>query len=80
MDLVGPLPTAQGNYKFVAVVVDCFTKWVEVKAPANITAAMIQLLAKHNLQIRSSKRTDCRHWETIRLLFFQRILQDFGHS
>jgi hypothetical protein len=26
MDLVGPLPTAQGNCRFVAVVVDYFTK------------------------------------------------------
>jgi ribonuclease HI len=29
MDLVGPLPTAQGNCRFAAVVVDYFTKWVE---------------------------------------------------
>jgi hypothetical protein len=31
MDLVGPLPTAQGNCKFAAVAVDYFTKWVEEK-------------------------------------------------
>jgi hypothetical protein len=42
MDLVGPLPTAQGNCKFVVVVVDYFTKWVEAKALANITAPTIQ--------------------------------------
>jgi hypothetical protein len=36
IDLVGPLPTAQGNCKFVAVAVDYFTKWVEAKALANI--------------------------------------------
>jgi hypothetical protein len=42
MDLVGPLPTAQGNYKFIAVAVDYFTKWVEAKALANITAPAIQ--------------------------------------
>jgi hypothetical protein len=42
MDLVGPLPTAQGNYKFAAVAVDYFTKWVEAKALANITAPTIQ--------------------------------------
>jgi hypothetical protein len=34
MDLVGPLPTAQGNCKFAAVVIDYFTKWVEAKALA----------------------------------------------
>jgi hypothetical protein len=42
MDLVGPLPTAQGNCKFAAVVVDYFTKWVEAKALVNITAPTIQ--------------------------------------
>jgi hypothetical protein len=41
MDLVGPLPTAQGNYQFAAVAVDYFTKWVEAKPLANITAATI---------------------------------------
>jgi hypothetical protein len=29
MDLVGPLPKAQGNCRFAAVAVDYFTKWVE---------------------------------------------------
>jgi hypothetical protein len=42
MDLVGPLPTTQGNFKFVAVAVDYFTKWVEAKALANVTAPTIQ--------------------------------------
>jgi hypothetical protein len=37
MDLVGPLPTAQGNCKFTTVAVDHFTKWVEAKALVNIT-------------------------------------------
>jgi hypothetical protein len=42
MDLVGPLPTAQGKCKFVAAVVNYFTKWVEAKALANITTPTIQ--------------------------------------
>jgi transposase InsO family protein len=42
MDLVGPLPTTQGNCKFAAVAVDYFTKWVEAKVLANITAPTIQ--------------------------------------
>jgi hypothetical protein len=41
MDLVGPLPTTQGNCKFAVVAVDYFTKWVEAKALANITAPTI---------------------------------------
>jgi hypothetical protein len=42
MDLIGPLPTAQGNCKFTAMAMDYFTKWVEAKALANITAPTIQ--------------------------------------
>jgi IS30 family transposase len=42
MDLIGPLPIAQGNCKFTVVVMDYFTKWVEAKALANITAPTIQ--------------------------------------
>jgi hypothetical protein len=42
MDLVGPLPAAQGNCRFAAVVVDYFTKWVEEKPLANIKAPTIQ--------------------------------------
>jgi transposase InsO family protein len=37
MDLVGPLPTAQGNYKYVVVVVGYFTKWTEAKPLIHIT-------------------------------------------
>jgi hypothetical protein len=42
MDLVGPLPMAEGNCRFAAVNVDYFTKWVEVKPLANIKASTIQ--------------------------------------
>jgi hypothetical protein len=40
--LVEPLSTTQGNCKFVVVAVDYFTKWVEAKALANITAPTVQ--------------------------------------
>jgi transposase InsO family protein len=52
MDLVGPLPTAQGNCKFAAVAVDYFTKWVEAKALANITAPIIQKFFWQNIVYR----------------------------
>jgi hypothetical protein len=48
MDLVGPLLTAQGNYKFT-VAVDYFTKWVEAKALVNITASTIQKFFWQNI-------------------------------
>ncbi|KAK4397223.1 Gag-Pol polyprotein [Sesamum angolense] len=37
IDLVGPLPQATGQRKFLIVVVDYFTKWVEAEPLANIS-------------------------------------------
>jgi hypothetical protein len=31
MDIVGLLPTAQGNFKFAVVAVEYFTKWIEAR-------------------------------------------------
>jgi hypothetical protein len=39
IDIVRPLTIAQGNYKFVVVVVEYFTKWIVVKPLVNIEAA-----------------------------------------
>jgi hypothetical protein len=59
MDLVGPLPTAQGNCKFAAEAVDYFTKWVnESIGEYHDTSNLEILLGKHSLQIRGSKKTD----------------------
>jgi hypothetical protein len=52
MDLVGLLPTAQGNCKFAVVAVDYFTKWVDAKALANITAPTIQKFFWQNIVCR----------------------------
>jgi transposase InsO family protein len=49
MDLVGPLPTAQGNCRFAVVAVDYFTKWVEAKPLANIKAPTIQKFLRQNI-------------------------------
>jgi transposase InsO family protein len=49
MDLVGPPPAAQGNYRFAAVAVDYFTKWVEAKPLANIKAPTIQKFFWQNI-------------------------------
>jgi hypothetical protein len=42
MDIVGPLPTAQGNFKFAMVAVKYFTKWIEARPVATITSATIR--------------------------------------
>jgi hypothetical protein len=49
MDLVGPLPTAQGNCRFAAVAVEYFTKWIEAKPLANIKAPTIQKFFWQNI-------------------------------
>jgi hypothetical protein len=42
LDIVGPLPTAQGNLKFTFVVVEYFTKWIEARAVCTITSKTAQ--------------------------------------
>jgi hypothetical protein len=42
MDIVGPLPTTQGNFMFVVVTVEYFTKWIEARPVATITLATIR--------------------------------------
>jgi hypothetical protein len=39
IDIMGPLTTAQGNYKYAVVVVEYFTKRIEVKPLVNIVTA-----------------------------------------
>jgi hypothetical protein len=42
LDLLGPLPPAQGNIKYVVVAVEYFSKWIEAKPLATITSATVQ--------------------------------------
>jgi transposase InsO family protein len=42
LDLLGPLPPAQGNLKYVVVAVEYFSKWIEAKPLATITSATVQ--------------------------------------
>jgi transposase InsO family protein len=39
LDLVGPFKKAKGGFTHIFVVVDKFTKWIEVKPVTSITAA-----------------------------------------
>ena len=49
IDLVGPLPTSQGNYKYAAVAVEYFTKWIEAKPLINITLETIRKFFWQNI-------------------------------
>jgi hypothetical protein len=49
LDLLGPLPPAQGNLKYVVVAVEYFSKWIEAKPLATITSATIQKFFWQNI-------------------------------
>ena len=49
MDLVGPLPTAQGNYKYAVVAMEYFTKWIEAKPLVNITSDAVRKFFGQNI-------------------------------
>jgi hypothetical protein len=53
IDIVGPLTTAQGNYKYIVVAVEYFTKWIEAKPLVNIVALRLKrfFLAKYNMPL-----------------------------
>jgi len=42
VDILGPFTPGKGQVKFLIVVIDYFTKWVEAKSLATITAQQIQ--------------------------------------
>ena len=52
IDIVGPLPTAPGNYKYATVAVEYFSKWIEAKVLRGITAAAMQKFFWQNIVCR----------------------------
>jgi ribonuclease HI len=52
LDIVRPLPTAQGNLKFTFVTVEYFTKWIEARAVSTITSKTAQNLFWQNIVCR----------------------------
>ena len=51
-DIVSPLPQGKGQVKFLLVVIDYFTKWVEAEALATITESRIQSFVWKNIVCR----------------------------
>jgi hypothetical protein len=51
-DLLGPLPPAQGNLKYVVVAVEYFSKWIEAKPLATLTSATVQKFFWQNIVCR----------------------------
>jgi hypothetical protein len=49
LDLLGPLPPAQGNLRYVVVTVEYFSKWIEAKPLATITLATVQSFFWQNI-------------------------------
>jgi hypothetical protein len=49
MDLLGPLPPARGNLRYVVVAVEYFSKWIEVKPLATVTSATVQKFYYQNI-------------------------------
>jgi hypothetical protein len=52
LDLLGPLPSAQGNLKYVVIAVEYFSNWIEVKPLATITLAIVQKFFWQNIVCR----------------------------
>jgi hypothetical protein len=49
IDIVGPLPASQGNYKYALMAVEYFTKWIESKPITNITSATMKKFFWQNI-------------------------------
>jgi hypothetical protein len=49
LDLLGPLPPAQDNLKYVVVAVEYFSKWIEAKPLATITSVTVQKFFWQNI-------------------------------
>jgi hypothetical protein len=52
LDLLGPLPPAQGNLRYVVVAVEYFSKWIEAKSLATITSVTVQKFFWQNIVCR----------------------------
>ncbi|XP_076897774.1 uncharacterized protein LOC143551158 [Bidens hawaiensis] len=68
IDIMGPFPEAPGRVKFLIVAFDYFTKWVEAKLVASITASSVNKFFESSLSVALSFR---KHWSAIMKLSLQ---------
>ena len=52
IDIMGPLPQGKRQVKFLLVIIDYFTKWVEAEAQATITEAKVWSFVWKNIMCR----------------------------
>nr|GEY44923.1 reverse transcriptase domain-containing protein [Tanacetum cinerariifolium] len=52
IDIAGPFPEEPGKVKFLIVVMDYFTKWIEAKSVATITGSQVKKLMWDNIMCR----------------------------
>jgi hypothetical protein len=72
---VGPLTTAQGNYKYIVVTVEYFIKWIEVKPLVNIATMGLKRFFWQNIichfkvprkiTVDNAKQFDCHIFKDI---------------
>ena len=59
-DLAGPLPTTKGtNYRFIMVMIEHFSKWIELVALQQKTARCTAVAFKENVLSRSGAPAEC---------------------
>jgi hypothetical protein len=49
INIVGPLTTAQGNYKYAVVAIEYFTKWIEAKPLVTIATVGLRRFFLQNI-------------------------------
>jgi hypothetical protein len=60
LDLLGPLPSAQGNLRYVVVAIEYFSKWIgEAFGHNNCGHSPKKFLAKHCLSLRRAEGYNC---------------------
>ena len=83
MDVVGPLiPPGPAQLRFLLVLTDYFTKWIEAEAFSNVTSTTVTsfIWKKHHLSTWSTIRYSNRQRTTIHFQNVRRILREMENQ